>query len=69
MNDFEAWEKIIVKWKQVNIMKKLNQELYDILSGAILYLHEYEKKRINSQYQIKMKLTGCYLESIFLWNR
>lgn len=44
MNDFEAWEKIIVKWKQVNRMKKLNQELYDILSGTILYLQDYSKK-------------------------
>lgn len=44
MNDFEAWEKIINKWKEVNRMKRLNQELYDLLAGAVTYLDEYSKK-------------------------
>jgi hypothetical protein len=44
MNDFEAWEKIIQKWKEVNRMKRLNQELYDLLGGAITYIGEYAKK-------------------------
>ena len=44
MNDFEAWEKIIVEWKEVNRMKRLNQELYDLLGGAITYMDGYAKK-------------------------
>lgn len=44
MNDFEAWQKIIGEWKEVNRMKKLNQELYDLLGGAIVYIDEYAKK-------------------------
>lgn len=44
MNDFEAWEKIIQKWKEVNRMKRLNQELYDLLAGSISYIDEYSKK-------------------------
>jgi len=44
MNDFEAWEKIIQQWKEVNRMKRLNQELYDILAGSITYIGEYAKK-------------------------
>jgi hypothetical protein len=44
MNDFEAWEKIIAEWKEVNRIKRLNQELYDLLGGSIVYLSEYAKK-------------------------
>ena len=44
MNDFEAWLKIIEKWNEVNRMKRLNQELYDLLGGAITYISEYAKK-------------------------
>ncbi len=44
MNDFEAWEKIIAEWKEVNRAKRLNQELYDVLAGSITYLIEYSKK-------------------------
>jgi len=25
MNDFDAWQKILLEWKQVNQMKRLNQ--------------------------------------------
>jgi hypothetical protein len=44
MNDFEAWSKVIKKWNEVNRMKRLNQELYDILTGSIFYISEYAKK-------------------------
>jgi hypothetical protein len=29
MNDFDAWQKILLEWKQVNHMKRLNQQLYE----------------------------------------
>ena len=44
MNEFEAWQKIMSEWKEVNRMKKLNQELYDILGGAIIYISKYAEK-------------------------
>jgi hypothetical protein len=44
MNEFQAWQKILEEWKQVKRVKKLNQELYDILFGAIAYIIEYSKK-------------------------
>jgi hypothetical protein len=44
MNEFESWEKIIAEWKEVGRMKKLNQELYDLLGGALIYVIEYSKK-------------------------
>ncbi len=44
MNEFEAWNKILEEWKQVDKMKKFNQQLYDQLNGSILYLLEYVKK-------------------------
>jgi hypothetical protein len=27
--NFDAWQKILVEWKQVKDMKRYNQELYD----------------------------------------
>jgi hypothetical protein len=44
MNEFQGWQKILEEWRQVERMKKLNQELYDILFGAIAYIIEYSKK-------------------------
>lgn len=44
MNDFDAWQEISIEWKEVRRMKKLNQELYDQLFGAIAYIIEYTKK-------------------------
>jgi glycine/D-amino acid oxidase-like deaminating enzyme len=44
MNDFDAWQEISIEWKEVRRMKKLNQERYDQLFGAIAYIIEYTKK-------------------------
>jgi len=44
MNDFEAWQKILLEWKQINHMKRLNQQLYDQLGGAIIYILRYAEK-------------------------
>jgi hypothetical protein len=44
MNEIEAWYEILKSWEKVKRMKKLNQELYDILFGAIGYIIEYSKK-------------------------
>ncbi len=44
MNDFDVWQEISIEWKEVRRMKKLNQELYDQLFGAIVYIIEYMKK-------------------------
>lgn len=41
MNDFDAWQKILLEWRQVNHMKRLNQQLYDQLGGAIIYILNY----------------------------
>ncbi|KAA2283865.1 hypothetical protein [Candidatus Nitrosocosmicus sp. SS] len=42
--DFEAWQEILEKWKQVNRMQDLNQRLYDELGSAIIYILEYSKR-------------------------
>ena len=44
MNDFEAWQKIVEVWKQVDRMKVLNQRLYDELGSAIIYILEYSRR-------------------------
>jgi len=44
LTQFEAWQKILSEWREVNRMKKLNQELYDLLGGAIIYIIEYSEK-------------------------
>src|SRR5919108_3506677 len=44
MNDFEAWQRIIEEWKQVDKMKRLNQRLYGELGGAIMFILEYSKR-------------------------
>lgn len=44
MNDFDAWQKILLEWKQVNHMKRLNQQLYDQLGGAIIYILKYAER-------------------------
>ena len=38
MNDSDAWQKILVKRKQVDQMKNNNQELYDQLGRAKMYV-------------------------------
>src|SRR5438874_6623829 len=44
MNDFEAWQKIHDEWRDVRRIKKLNQELYDLLGSALIYILNYAKK-------------------------
>jgi hypothetical protein len=44
MNEFESWQRILSEWREVNRMKRLNQELYDLLGGAIIYIMEYAEK-------------------------
>jgi hypothetical protein len=44
MNEFEAWQKIIEKWKEVDRMKILNQRLYDELGGSLMYILEYAER-------------------------
>jgi hypothetical protein len=44
MNDFDAWQRILLEWKNVNHMKRLNQQLYDQLGGAIIYILKYGEK-------------------------
>jgi hypothetical protein len=44
MNEIEGWYEILKSWERVKRMKKLNQELYDLLFGAIAYIIEYSKK-------------------------
>ena len=44
INDFEAWQKILEEWKEVSRMKKLNQELYDLLGGSLMYVLEYSER-------------------------
>jgi len=44
LNDFEAWQKIVGEWKEVDRMKSLNQRLYDELGSAIIYILEYSKR-------------------------
>ena len=38
MNDSDAWQKILVKRKQVDQMKNNNQELYDQLGSDKMYV-------------------------------
>jgi hypothetical protein len=48
MDEFEAWQKIMEVWKLVRRAKRLNQQLYDMLGGAIVYtLHYAEKNKID----------------------
>ena len=44
MNKFDAWQKILNDWKEVDRARRLNQRLYDILTSSIIYLLEYSKK-------------------------
>jgi hypothetical protein len=44
LNEFDAWNKIMLEWREVNRMKQLNQELYDLLGGALLFTISYTKK-------------------------
>lgn len=44
MNDFEGWNKILLECKEVNRMKRLNQELDDLLGRPLLYVLEYAEK-------------------------
>ena len=44
MNEFEAWQKILNEWKEVDRARRLNQRLYDYLSSSIIYLLVYSKK-------------------------
>jgi hypothetical protein len=46
LNEFEDWQKILEEWKEVNKMKKLYQELYDMLGGggSLVYMLEYSNK-------------------------
>lgn len=44
MNEFEAWSKLLSEWHEVNRMKQLNQELYDLLGGGLMYCISYAKK-------------------------
>jgi hypothetical protein len=41
MNEFEGWQKILTEWRDVQRVKRLNQELYDMLGGSLMYLIEY----------------------------
>jgi hypothetical protein len=45
MNDFDAWQRILQERKKVNHMKRLNQELYDQLGGAIIYIMNYSEEQ------------------------
>jgi hypothetical protein len=53
MDEFEAWQKILEQWKLVRRAKKLNQQLYDMLGGAIIYIYTMLKK-MRSIYPIEM---------------
>lgn len=44
MNETDAWREIYREWQEVKRMKRLNQELYDLLFGSIHYIIEYSKK-------------------------
>lgn len=44
MDEMEGWERIITEWQRVKRMKKLNQELYDLLGGAVMHILDYAKK-------------------------
>ena len=44
MDEFETFEKLTNEWKKVQRMKRLNQELYDLLGGSLVYLVKYAEK-------------------------
>jgi len=44
MNDNDAWGEIFYEWKNVKRIKKLNQELYDLLFSSIIYIMQYSNK-------------------------
>jgi len=44
MNEFEGLSKILQGWQEVNRLMKLNQELYELLSGSLHYLIRYAEK-------------------------
>jgi hypothetical protein len=44
MNETDAWHEIYQEWREVKRIKRLNQELYDLLFGSIHYIIEYSKK-------------------------
>ena len=44
MDDFQAWQNIHDEWRQVRRMKKLNQELYDLLGDVLRYYIRYGEK-------------------------
>jgi hypothetical protein len=55
MNEFQAWERILLEWKQVHRLKTLNQRLYDQLSGSIIHLVRYaQDNNINLPNQEKL---------------
>jgi NTP pyrophosphatase (non-canonical NTP hydrolase) len=44
MNDNDPWGEIFYEWKNVKRVKKLNQELYDLLFSSIVYIMQYSNK-------------------------
>jgi hypothetical protein len=44
MNEFDAWHQILSQWKDVTRVKSLNQQLYDQLVGAIIFILKYAEK-------------------------
>jgi hypothetical protein len=37
-------DSLFKEWRDIRRMKRLNQELYDLLGGAMIYILEYSKK-------------------------
>jgi hypothetical protein len=44
MNEFDGWTKILSEWKDIVRVNSLNQQLYDQLVGAIIYIQRYSEK-------------------------
>lgn len=44
MDNFEAWQRILSEWHNVQRMKTLNQRLYDQLGGSIIHILNYADK-------------------------
>ena len=44
MNDTDKWREIYREWLEVRRMKRLNQDLYDLLFGGIHYIIQYSRK-------------------------
>src|SRR6476620_8840519 len=44
MKEFQAWERILLEWKQVHRLKTLNQRLYDQLGGSIIHIIRYAQE-------------------------